>query len=210
MNNLAKLMKELKEEQVLSQVKKMNEEGILPVDILQELQEGMGLVGQEFERGNYFLSELIMSSTIFQQAMGILKESLTQALEEPEHGTFVIGTVKEDIHDIGKNIAATLLACRGFNVVDLGVDVPIEKFVDAIEEHRPTVVGLSCLLTTSFENMKSTIDAIEKKGLRSGLPIIIGGATIDKKTSDYVGADAFCRNANEGVLIAKKLAGDAS
>ena len=209
MKILVEMMKELKEDQVLSQVKKMNEEGVEALDILQGLQEGMGLVGDEFEAGNYFLSELIMSGAIFQKAMDMIKDRLSQSQGEAEFGTFVIGTVKDDIHDIGKNIAATMLGCRGFNVVDLGVDVPIEKFVKAIKEHKPKVVGLSCLLTTCFESIKQTIDAIEKEGLRSGLPIIIGGATIDQNTSDYVGADAFCGNANEAVLTAKKLIGGA-
>jgi len=210
MTNLAKMMKELEEAQLLSEVKKMKEEGAAGLDILQDLQEGMRLVGVEFEAEKYFLSELIMSGVIFEQAVDIIKDSLEQSTDEAEHGTFVIGTVKDDIHDMGKNIASTLLACRGFNVVDLGGDVPIEKFLDAIREHKPRVVGLSCLLTTCFDSMKSTIDAIEKEGLKSDLPIIVGGATINQSICEYVGADAFCVNANDGVHIARKLAGGES
>jgi methanogenic corrinoid protein MtbC1 len=210
MNDLVKAMKDLEEQQVLNDVERMNKEGIEALEILQGLQEGMRLVGEEFEAGNYYLSELIMSGKIFEQALDIIEDRLTQSQGEAEFGTFLIGTVKEDIHDIGKNIAATILGCRGFNVVDLGVDVPIEKFIEAIKEHKPRIVGLSCLLTTCFENMKETIDAIESEGLRKNLPIIIGGATIDRQTSDYVGADAFCHDANEGVTIATKLIGGAS
>ena len=175
MSKLATMMKELDETQLLSEVKRLKEENASALDILQDLQEGMGLVGNEYEAGNYYLSELMMSGTIFEQAVDIIKENLEQSTDEPEHGTFVIGTVKDDIHDIGKNIASTLLACRGFNVVDLGVDVPIDKFINAIRQHEPSVLGLSCLLTTCFDSMKATIDAIEKEGLKAGLPIIIGG-----------------------------------
>lgn len=207
MKNLAQRLKELEEEQLLAQVREMDADGTKPLEILQDLQEGMRLVGEEFEKGNYFLSELIMSTTIFQEALEIIKDKLARDKGEAEYGTFVIGTVKDDIHDIGKNIAAALLSCRGFNVVDLGVDVPVEKFLEAVKTHKPKVLGLSCLLTTCFENMKETIDAVEKAGLRSGLPIIIGGATIDEKTSKHVGADAFCLNANEAVLTARRLIG---
>jgi dimethylamine corrinoid protein len=210
MSKLAKMMKELEEAQLLSEVNKMKDEGAAGLDILQDLQEGMRLVGEKFEAGEYFLSELIMSGVVFEKAVDIIKESLEQSTDESEHGTFVIGTVKDDIHDIGKNIAATLLACRGFNVVDLGVDVPIEKFLDSIREFKPRVLGLSCLLTTCFESMKATIDAIEKEGLKSGLPVIIGGATINKSICEYVGADEFCLNANDGVQTAQNLAGGES
>ena len=176
MSELVKAMHELDEAKVLTIMDQRIAASDPPLDILADLQEGMRLIGKDFEAGNYFLSELIMSATVFKMASEKLNTVLTQDAADAEFGTFVIGTVKDDIHDIGKDIVATLLACQGFNVVDLGVDVPAEKFVEAIKAHKPKVVGLSCLLTTAFESMKNTVDAIEQAGLRNGLPVIIGGA----------------------------------
>ena len=209
MNELVQAMKNLEENTVVGKVQSRLQDNEDPIKILEDLQEGMRQVGDEYEKGSYYLSELIMSAVVFQKAAAILSEKLAASSSKAEHGTFVIGTVKDDIHDIGKNIVATLLACRGFNVVDLGVDVPAEAFIEAIKAHKPGVVGLSCLLTTAFDSMKDIVDAIEKAGLRSGLSIIIGGATIDATTSKYVGADAFCLNANDAVLTAQKMSGGA-
>lgn len=207
MGDLAEMIKELQETKLLSEVQKKKEDGITALAILQELQDGMQRVGEEFEAGNYYLSELIMSGVIFEKAMDIIKENLTQSNKKAEYGTFVIGTVKDDIHYIGKNIAANLLACRGFNVVDLGEDVPKGTFLEAIHVHNPKVVGLSCLLTTCFDSMKETIDAIKAAGSSVVPPVIVGGATIDQSICDYVGADAYCNDANKGIKIAQKLAG---
>jgi methanogenic corrinoid protein MtbC1 len=210
MNELVMAMKDLKEDQVVEEVQAKLRGKEDPMAILQDLQEGMRLVGEEFQKGIYFLSELIMSAQIFQQAVDILGEKLTETTAVPKYGTFVIGTVQGDIHDIGKNIVATLLACQGFKVVDLGVDVPAEKFVEAVKEHKPSVLGLSGLLTVAFDSMKNIVDSIDQAGLRSSLPILIGGATIDQNTCNFVGADGFCVDANEAVLAAQKLSGGAS
>lgn len=209
MNTLVEAMKNLEEDKVVGEVQNRLQENEDPIPILEDLQDGMRLVGDEYEKGSYYLSELIMSAVVFQKAAELLSEKLSVSSSKAEYGTFVIGTVKDDIHDIGKNIAATLLGCRGFNVVDLGVDVPAEAFIEAIKEHKPGVVGLSCLLTTAFDSMKNIVDAIEKAGLRSGLSILIGGATIDSNTCKYVGADAFCLNANDAVKTAQKMSGGA-
>lgn len=209
MNKLVETMKNLEEDKVVGEVQSRLQGNEDPIKILEDLQNGMRLVGDEYEKGNYYLSELIMSATVFQKAAELLNEKLSASCSQPEYGTFVIGTVKDDIHDIGKNIVATLLACRGFNVVDLGVDVPAEAFIEAIKKNKPAVVGLSCLLTTAFDSMKNIINAIEKAGLRSGRSILIGGATIDSNTSKYVGADAFCLNANQAVITAQKMSGGA-
>ena len=119
-------------------------------------------------------------------------------------GTFVLGTIYGDIHDIGKNIVATVLKCNGFNVIDLGVDVPIEKFIEAIKEYKPSIVGFSCLLTTAFDNIKTAIAALEEAGLRNGVKILIGGGPVDQSVCDYVKADAVCRSAQEAIVVAKK------
>ncbi len=178
--------------------------------ILEDLQEGMRRIGEDFEAGNYFLSELIMSAVVFKQVSEKMNTVMTVDAAEAKYGTFVIGTVKNDIHDIGKDIVATLLACQGFKVVDLGVDVLAEKFVEAVKTHQPRAVGLSCLLTSAFDSMKDTIAALEQAGFRKDLPILIGGATITEATCRYVGADDFCLNANEAVIKAKKMCGGAA
>jgi methanogenic corrinoid protein MtbC1 len=209
MNTLVEAMKNLEEDKVIGEVQSRLQANEDPIAILEDLQDGMRLVGDEYEKGSYYLSELIMSAVVFQKAAELLSEKLSVSSNKAEYGTFVIGTVKDDIHDIGKNIAATLLGCRGFNVVDLGVDVPADQFIEAIKEHKPAIVGLSCLLTTAFDSMKNIVDAIEEAGLRAGLSILIGGATIDANTANYVGADAFCLNANDAVITAQKMSGGA-
>lgn len=209
MSELTKAMHELDEAKVLALTEQRIQANDPPTDILADLQEGMRLVGEDFEAGNYYLSELIMSAAVFKKVSEKLNAVMTVDAADAKYGTFVIGTVKDDIHDIGKDIVATLLACQGFNVVDLGVDVPAEKFVEAIKTHQPKIVGLSCLLTTAFDSLKNTIDAIEKAGLRDGLPILIGGATLTEETCKHVGADDFCLNANDAVITAKKISGGA-
>lgn len=206
MADLATAMKSLDEDGVLKIVRERNDSGVEPLEILGDLQEGMRLVGEEFEKKNYYLSELIMSSTIFKQAVEIINERLTKACVDPKYGTYVLGTVQNDIHDIGKDIVATLLSCQGFNVVDLGVNVPADTFVQAVKEHKPRVVGLSCLLTTAFEDLKKTVDALEAAGLRSSVKVMIGGATVTEETRQYTGADVFCLDANKAVTLAQQLA----
>lgn len=208
MNELVSFMKSLDEENVLATVRRLNDRKADPLEILSALQEGMRLVGEEYAKSNYFLSELIMSSTIFKEAVCELKERIgAQGGSEAKYGVYVIGTVQGDIHDIGKDITANLLGARGFRVVDLGVDQAPQVFVDAVREHNPTVVGLSCLLTSAFEGLKATVEVIRKEAARPDLPIMIGGATITEEVRRYVGADVFCTDANAGVILAQRLAG---
>lgn len=208
MVQLTTFMKNLDEAAVLSEVRRLNEQGADPIKILAALQDGMRQVGEEYEAENYFLSELIMSATIFKQAVeGVKKRMSAEDESDSKDGTYVIGTVKGDIHDIGKDIVANLLGCQGFKVVDLGVDQPAEAFMEAIKTHHPSVVGLSCLLTSAFESLKGTVDAIQNAGLRTDLSIMIGGAAITADACKYVGADAFCPDANSAVITAQKLAG---
>ena len=207
MEPVVKALTDLNEAQVLSAVEERRNDGIPPLEIVQQLQQGMRLVGDRFQSGEYFLSELIMSAEIFKRALHILDDVLTETVERAEYGKFVIGTAEEDIHDIGKNIVSTVLGCHGFEVIDLGVNVPPTSFVQAVKEHRPGLVGLSCLLTTAFDSMKRTVQAIEDAGLREGMGILIGGAPVTQLTCDYVGADAFCLNANRAVETAKEMCG---
>ncbi|MDQ7093574.1 cobalamin-dependent protein [Desulfosporosinus sp. PR] len=203
---ISKHLAELEEDSLLALVKDSYDQGAPVFDILAALQKGMEEVGQKFEAKEYFLSELIMSADVFKEATGLLGDAFGTNASETL-GTVVMGTVKEDIHDIGKDIVVTILKCNGFNVIDLGVDVPYERFVEAIKEHNPQIIGLSCLLTSAFDNMKGTIAAIEEAGLREGRTVLIGGGPTDQKVKDYVGADGLCRNAQEAVEACKKIMG---
>ena len=203
---LAKNLSELNEDSVLRMVEELFARGVPEVDILTALQKGMEEVGKKFEAKEYFLSELIMSANIFKTATDILEDAFV-ADNSTKFGTVVIGTVKEDIHDIGKNIVVTILSCNGFNVIDLGVDVSYEKFVAAVREHDPQIIGLSCLLTSSFDNMKQTVAAIETAGLRSGRMILVGGGPTDGTVAQYVKADRVCKDAQEAVEVCKKFVG---
>ncbi len=196
-------MADLNEDEVLKEVKALKEKKVPNLEIISYLQEGTYIVGKRFEKKEYYLSELIMSAEIFTEAskllggMGVIGSS--------KYGTFVLGTIYEDIHDIGKNIVSTVLSSNGFNVVDIGVDVPTAKFIEAIKKHKPKAVGISCLLTTAFDNIKECIQSIEKAGLRKDLKILIGGGPVDETTGKYVGADIVCKNAQVAVDYCKKF-----
>jgi methylmalonyl-CoA mutase cobalamin-binding domain/chain len=206
-DELVDAMAELAIDEALAEVKQLRDQGTAPLEILEDLQEGMRRVGKDFESGRYCISELILSAHVFKEAMELLGDSLTAEGQQYRHGKFVIGTVAGDIHDIGKNLVATVLSCHGFEVIDLGIDVEADEFVRAIEEHNPRLVGLSCLLTTAFDSMKSTVQTIERSGHREDVAILIGGAPVNEATVEFVGADSFATNANEAVTAAKQLAG---
>lgn len=203
---LAQALGDLEEEKAVLLVQDKLAKGVPALLILEELQAGMNLVGERFEGGEYFLSELIYAADIFKKASAPLQEELAPA-SAATCGTLVLGTVKNDIHDFGKDIVATLMRANGLEVIDLGVNVEYEAFVHAIREHQPQLVGLSCLLTTAFEDMKETIQAITQAGLRGQVTILIGGGPVDEATKDYVGADYYCRTAQDGVLTAKQVLG---
>jgi methylmalonyl-CoA mutase cobalamin-binding domain/chain len=174
--------------------------GTEPVEILERCRQGMSLVGEKFESGDFFLSEMIMAAEIFNQIMNIVRPHLKSALSEPR-GKVVIGTVEGDVHDIGKNIAIALLKAEGFDIVDLGVDVSPATFVEAIREHEPDIVGMSSLLTVALETTKQTIDAITEAGLRDKVRIIVGGGRIDSHATEYIKPDASTDNAARGVRM---------
>ena len=173
MSVLAGALVDLKKEKVMAEIMAMKEAGTPPLVIVAELQEGMRQVGERFEAGEYYLSELIMSAMIFKEAMDDLEHLLGPESTATERGVFVIGTVEGDIHHIGKNIVSTVLGCHGFKVVDLGENVTAERFAEAVQAHNPLFVGLSCLLTTAFDAMKSTIETLESEGLRDGLAVLM-------------------------------------
>jgi dimethylamine corrinoid protein len=203
---LAQAVGELDMEGAVGLVQEKLAAGTEPMAILGELQDGMGIVGDRFEAGEYFLSELIFAGEIFKQASAPLQEAIAEAAENA-WGTIVLGTVKNDIHEFGKNIAGTVLSSNGIRVVDLGVDVDPQAWVDAINESGATLVGMSALLTTVFDSMRDSIATIERAGLRDKVTILVGGGPMTEEAAQYVGADHYCETAQDGVIAAKSAMG---
>jgi dimethylamine corrinoid protein len=205
-SNLAQALGDLEEVAVISGVEKELASGAAASAVLEELQAGMNIVGERFEAQEYFLSELLYAADIFKKASAPLAEGLKGQPAE-KLGTLVLGTVKNDIHEFGKDIVATVMSSNGIEVIDLGVNVEYEAFVEAIRDHKPQLVGMSCLLTTVFDDMKATIASITSAGLRDQVKILIGGGPVDQALADYAGADAYCRTAQDGVIAAKRFLG---
>ncbi|MFC1532407.1 B12-binding domain-containing protein [Thermodesulfobacteriota bacterium] len=200
---LAKLLSDLKEPEALEFVEKALEEGVDPMDLMGETKDGMNIVGERFSGGDYFIPDLVYSGEILKGIVKILQPHLKTAEEEERLGKVIIGTVAGDIHDIGKDLVVFMLDVNGFEVIDLGIDVPVQKVVDAIKETGSKVVGLSGFLTLAFDSMKETIDAIKEAGLRDGVKIMIGGGQIDDYVKNYTGADAHGKDAMAAVTLAK-------
>jgi 5-methyltetrahydrofolate--homocysteine methyltransferase len=193
-------------DKVLDFVRRAVDYGSKPLDIINSLADGMKIVGERYECGEYFVADLIVASEIFKEAMNILEPLIMREREWIKPiGRVVIGTVEGDIHDIGKNLVAVMLKASGFEVIDLGVDVPPEKFVDAVKQYKPDIVGMSSLLTSTMINMKRVIEALEKENLRKKIKIIIGGAPTTEKFAKEIGADAYGENAVKAIEICKKL-----
>ncbi len=181
--------------------------GFEPLDIIDKaLVVGMRVVGEKYECGEYFLPHLIISASGLKKAMDILKPHLQSRNQEiKKAGTVVIGTVQGDIHEIGKTLVATMLSANGFEVHDLGVDVSIDKFIEAVREHNANVVGLSALLTTTMTVQRDIIEALKEHGLRKKVKVIIGGAPINKDWAEKIGADGFADDAMRAVAVLKEL-----
>ncbi|MFC1949223.1 B12-binding domain-containing protein [Chloroflexota bacterium] len=201
---LTKAIAELKEEEALKLVKEKMDSGADANAILEEGKAGMETVGKRFADGEYFLPELIYSGEIFKQITEVLKPKLKADTKGEKLGKCVVGTVAGDIHDIGKDIVVFMLDVSGFEVYDLGVDVPAQKFVDKIKETGAPVVALSGFLTLAFDSMKETVEAIKAAGLRDKVKIMIGGGQIDEEIRKYSGADAYGRDAMAGVALARE------
>ena len=201
--NLIDAMVNMQEKEALSIAQEAIEKGEDPLTILGACKEAMLTVGKRFEKGEYFLPELIMAGEMLRQISDIIKPLLSGDVETERLGTVVFGTVEGDIHDIGKDIVVFMLEVNGFEVIDLGIDVPPQKFVDAIKESKASVVGLSGFLTLAFDSMKVTVEAISTAGLRDKVKIMIGGGQIDNEVCNYAKADAFGRDAMDAVSLAK-------
>jgi 5-methyltetrahydrofolate--homocysteine methyltransferase len=175
------------------------------MELMGDAKEGMNIVGQNFAGGEYFIPDLVFSGEILKGIVKRLEPHLKnkEAEEDKRLGKVVIGTVAGDIHDIGKDLVVFMLDVSGFEVVDLGIDVPVQKFVDTIKETDSTVVGLSGFLTLAFDSMKETVDAIDKAGLRDKVKIMIGGGQINEQVRGFTGADAYGKDAMAAVKLAK-------
>lgn len=204
---LVSAIADMREEEALKLVRTILAEGMPPMTILDDAREAMGIVGERYEKGTYFLPELIMAGEMLGQITQIIKPELAKMPEVKRQGKVLIGTVKGDIHDIGKNIVTFMLDVNGVDVRDLGVDVSPQKFIDAIREFQPQVVGLSGFLTLAYDAMKDTIEAIKGAGLREGVRIMIGGGQINDQIREYAGADAYGKDAMAAVSLAKKWIG---
>jgi methanogenic corrinoid protein MtbC1 len=198
---------DLKEEEALKLVKDRLNAGEEPLKILDDARRALEIVGERFANGTYFIPDLVYSGEILKAITEIVKPRLTGEAATKRVGKVVIGTVAGDIHDIGKDIVVFMLDVNGFEVYDLGVDVPAQKFVDKIKETGAPVVGLSGFLTLAYDSMKSTIETIKDAGLRDKVKVMIGGGQITEDIKTYTGADAYGKDAMAGVSIAKKWAG---
>jgi len=199
---------ELNEEEAMSLVHSMLDAGEDPQVILNATSEAMRIIGSRFDEREYFLPELIIAGDLMKQIAELVKPRLaTKAATTKPLGKIVLGTVAGDIHDIGKDVVGFMLDANGFEVHDLGVDVPAATFIAKIREVQPEIVGLSGFLTLAFEQMKLTVEAIKEAGLRDQVKIMIGGAIMDSEAAQYVGADAYGANATAAVKIAKSWTG---
>ncbi|MDH3633222.1 MAG: corrinoid protein [Gammaproteobacteria bacterium] len=168
------------------------------------LVAGMTIVGIDFRDGILFVPEVLMSANAMKAGMALLKPLLSQS-DEPTAGKMVIGTVKGDIHDIGKNLVCMMMEGAGFEVVDLGINTPVEDYLAALEEHKPEILGMSALLTTTMPYMKVVIDTMKEQGIRDDYIILVGGAPLNQEFGEAIGADAYCRDAAVAADTAKQL-----
>jgi corrinoid protein of di/trimethylamine methyltransferase len=181
------------------------ERGWTPYRILTEaLVEGMRIVGEDFRDGILFVPEVLLSANAMKAGMSILRPLLAET-GAPKQGTMVIGTVKGDIHDIGKNLVGMMMEGAGFDVIDLGINNPVENYLEAIEKHQPDILGMSALLTTTMPYMKVVIDTLKEKGMRDDVVVLVGGAPLNEEFGKAVGADAYCRDAAVAVETAKEF-----
>jgi len=206
-DTLIDAMANMREEEAVEVATKILESGGDPLKVLENCREAMGVVGDRFAEGEYFLPELILAGEMLKTISAMTQEKLGEGLEIERFGKVLFGTVKGDIHDIGKDIVVYMLDANGFDVLDLGIDVPPEKFVDAIKEFQPQVVGLSGFLTLAFDSMKTTVESIKDAGLRDQVKIMIGGGQMDEYVREYCGADAYGADAVAAVSLSKNWIG---
>ncbi|MGQ9722247.1 MAG: cobalamin B12-binding domain-containing protein [Candidatus Jordarchaeum sp.] len=205
-DELLDAMANLERSKLLENVKKEIKKGEDPLEIIDRLSQGLKIVGDLYDKKEYFLAELITAGEIFQNAFQEIKPVLEKkGLKTQVKGKIVIGTVRGDLHDIGKNIVITMLVSSGFYVEDLGVDVTPERFIEAIREVNADILGMSALLTVALEAAKETIKLLEKDNLKDKVKVICGGAAFDENTAKKIGADAYAKDPLEAVKICQKF-----
>ena len=206
--SLATSISELDAQKALEQVRAGLTRGDDPVTVLSECRQGMDEIGKKYESGEYFIADLVFAASIFQDIMAVLGPELSKAAKGNERtGKVAIATVKDDIHDIGKNLVASMLDAAGFEVIDLGVDVPADKICKCISEQQPDIVALSCLLTTTVDSMESIIGDISKSGARGRVKILVGGIPLSPELAVAIGADAYGESATGAVAKCRELIG---
>jgi 5-methyltetrahydrofolate--homocysteine methyltransferase len=198
---------DLREDDVLKIVRDRLNAGEEPLKILDDASRALEIVGERFASGEYFIPDLLYSGEILKGITAVVKPKLSKTTAVKRLGKVVFGTVAGDIHDIGKDIVVFMLDVNGFEVYDLGVDVPAQKFVEKIKETAAGIVGLSGFLTLAFDSMKQTIQAIKDAGLRDKVRIMIGGGQIDEQVRGFAGADAYGKDAMEAVKLARSWIG---
>ena len=192
-------------DEVVKSVEELLKRGMTPYDVLTKgLVAGMDVVGVDFRDGILFVPEVLMAAKAMKAGMAILRPLLAET-GAPQVGTMVIATVKGDIHDIGKNLVAMMMEGAGFTVINLGINTDAEKFINAIHEHKPDILGMSALLTTTMPYMGVVINTLKEQGLRDQLIVLVGGAPLNEAFAEEIGADAYCRDAAIAVETAKKL-----
>jgi corrinoid protein of di/trimethylamine methyltransferase len=197
---------DLDREECLKLVQEALDTGINPLDIIENgLKKGIQIIGTKYEEGELFIVDLMMGSSAMKAAIELLEPHMSADMKKTSAGKILIGTVEGDVHDIGKTIVSTLLAANGFEVIDLGTDVPISKFIEKAKELQPNIIGMSALLTTTMPKMQEVIEALEKAGLRDSVKVMIGGAPVTREFAEKIGADGHAKDAEEAVKWAKEL-----
>ena len=204
---LVEAVAEMREDEAHELARSMLDAGVAPLHVLDLCRQAMDIVGKRFEQGEYFLPELVLAGEMLEN-IGAMAKPLIQEGDEgggqKKLGRVLIGTVHGDLHDIGKNIVTFMLDINGFEVRDIGIDVPVEKFIEEVRDFKPQVVGLSGFLTLAFDSMKETIEAIEAIGLRKNLKIMIGGGQVDQTVCKYAGADDWGATAVDAVSLCRR------
>ena len=206
-SKLSQIMGDLDDDTVIQFVEDFMKSNPTPEDadqLMTAAQEGMAIVGDRFERGDYFVGDLIYAGEILADVIDMIRPILSEVSQELNRGKIVLGTVKGDLHDIGKNIFRIMAEAEGFEVHDIGIDQPVEAFVEKVKEIQPDIVGLSGVLTLALDAMRLTVDGLKEAGLRDNLKIIIGGNPVSKDANDQIGSDAFTTNAAHGLNICKE------